>query len=310
VHTHAPSTSPSCSDCITATPYGSPSRSTSSPHRSVTKHSPSRANSGLCTAQHSGRAQYAPVGTDATPRAMCELSSAEVRGAAESHMQMLQHHTRLQRRDGRLLLRLTRQFRCPGPTARRTVAKPPPWISSEAQPGGTVCTDVRCFNGTLSACWTYRQSTSARSHLRDPLRMHARTAKSSSLHGPRVVSRPRAIGCGASILRQCRTTRRQAVPCSELAVACHRASGPQCAHGESTPEYQSGLQRPGVSDALKTEDKRRRTRGVCKLSLKCPAPPLPTSTASTASARQACGTSSIRTATPAPATPRAIFATP
>jgi hypothetical protein len=55
----------------------------------------SRANPGLCTAQHSGRAQYAPVGTDATPSAMCELSSAEVRGAAESHMQMLQHYTRL-----------------------------------------------------------------------------------------------------------------------------------------------------------------------------------------------------------------------
>jgi hypothetical protein len=40
VHAHAPSTSPSCSDCITATPYESPSRSASSRHRSATKHSP------------------------------------------------------------------------------------------------------------------------------------------------------------------------------------------------------------------------------------------------------------------------------
>jgi hypothetical protein len=53
-----------------------------------------------------------------------------------------------------------------------------------AQPGGTVCTDVRCFTGTLSTCWTYRRSTSARGHVRDRLRMHARTAKSSSLHAP------------------------------------------------------------------------------------------------------------------------------
>ncbi len=57
-------------------------------------------------------------------------------------------------------------------------------ISSEAQPGGTVCIDVRCFTGTLSACWTYRQSTSARSLVGDRLRMHVRVPRSPPLSMP------------------------------------------------------------------------------------------------------------------------------
>jgi hypothetical protein len=80
VHTHAPSTSPSCSDCITATQYKSPSCSASSLKPiSNRAFAAGRANPGLCTAQHSGRAQYAPIVTGATPRASASCSSAEVR---------------------------------------------------------------------------------------------------------------------------------------------------------------------------------------------------------------------------------------
>ena len=196
MHTHASSMSPSCSDCITATPYESPAQlerhlrdqprrwcggiggtgpsawplcrianqqrsrlanayagiprsttgcerslnglrggpahacfvkcvaslSTSPPHLSVTVHSPLAARTpapatrniaGPRNLHRSARMRY-----PAAPVLWASCSG----GAAETHMQMLQHHTRLQRRDGRLLLRLKRQIRRPGPTARRTAS--------------------------------------------------------------------------------------------------------------------------------------------------------------------------------------------
>ena len=175
---------------------------------------------------------------------MCELLCLVRWCVAESHMQMLLHHTRLQRRDGRLLLRLTRQFRCPGPTARRTAsgktARPAPWISSAAQPGGTVCTDVRCFTGTLSACWTYRQSTSARSHVRDRLRMHAYR---EVLLSPCPPESYRGLELLVATLPSYGDAGRRG---SKLSNARNLPSpvqsvGAQLRHGESTPaEYRSG----------------------------------------------------------------------
>ncbi len=108
--------------------------------------------------------------------------------------------------------------------------------------GGAVCTGVRCFPGTRSACRTYRQPKYIGAEpVGDAVPIHARTAKSSSLHGPRVGSRPRAIGCGASITRQCRTMRQQAAPWS-CASQCERGN---VRHGENSPSYQSGQAKSG-----------------------------------------------------------------
>ena len=145
-----------------------------------------------------------------------------------------------------------------------------------------------------------------RSHVRDRLRMHARTEKSSSLHAARLVSRPRAIGCGASTPSRCRRTRQQAVPCGNLPFALSRAPVRMAKVLRSTKVVPAS---GGFRCCKHRTHKGVEPHGGCKPSLTCLSPPPPRSTASTASARQACGTSTMCTFTPAPAS-RAIFATP
>ena len=160
VRTHASSTSPSCSDCITATPYESPSRSASSRHRSATKHSPrqlwplQRATKrvrAMCTGRH---------GCDTPSAVLCaSCLSAEVRGCGRvTHATPAVPHASAATRwsspaapdTANQVPRADSEDDCQWSRGQNR-APPAPYVLSVARPSAA-CTVVRCFTGTLSAC--------------------------------------------------------------------------------------------------------------------------------------------------------------